>query len=402
MRIAQVSPYDFSAPGGVQEHIRHLSAHLRSFGHDVWVLAPASADVDDPDNHLLRVSETIVPVPFSGSIAPITLSPRVYRRVKSILKRYQFQIIHLHEPLTPLLPLAVLRHSKAINVGTFHAYRESHAVYDHAKRFLSPFMNRLDGKIAVSPAARDAVAQYFPDLYEVIPNGIDFERFGGPQVAPLATYRDAMANVLFVGRLEKRKGFKYLLEAFVKVKAARPDTRLLVVGGFDRDDRAPHVYFCREHRLHGVKFIGYAPFELIPSYYRTADVFCAPSTGFESFGIVLLEAMAAGVPIVASDIPGYRSVMTHGREGLLVPPGNPDALAEAILRLLADPDLRSRMAESGRQTAQTYDWDRVARRIEGYYEQLVARHRATGDPEARSERSLRELAARVSGWFDPR
>jgi phosphatidyl-myo-inositol alpha-mannosyltransferase len=402
MRIAQVSPYDISATGGVQEHIRHLSTHLRLLGHVVWVIAPASADLDDPDRHILRVSETIVEIPFSGSIAPITLSPQVYRRVKSILKRYQFDIVHLHEPLTPLLPLAVLRHSKAVNVGTFHAYRESHAVYEYSKRFLSPFMNRLDGKIAVSLAAHDAISQYFPDHYEIIPNGINFMDFSGPHVDPITTYQDGRSNILFVGRLEKRKGFKYLLEAFVKIKAIRPEVSLLVVGGYDRDDRTPHVQFCRENRLHGVRFIGYVVSELVPSYYRTADVFCAPSTGFESFGIVLLEAMAAGVPIVASDIPGYRSVMTHGREGLLVPPGNSDALAEAILQLLGNPSLRRQMAECGRETARNYDWGRVARHVEAYYEQLIALRLASDDADARTERSVRELAVRVSNWFDPR
>jgi phosphatidyl-myo-inositol alpha-mannosyltransferase len=348
------------------------------------------------------VSDTIVPIPYGGSIAPITLSPRVYRRVKTILRRYRFDIIHLHEPMTPLLALAVLRHSKAINVGTFHAYRESHALYGRSKRLLLPFMNRLDGKIAVSQAALDAVAQYYPNHYEVIPNGIDFEAFGGPQVAPLVDYEDNGANVLFVGRLEKRKGFRYLLEAFPQIKAAQPDTELLVVGGYDRDDRAPYVQFCREQRLHGVRFIGYVTSESMPSYYRAADVFCAPSTGFESFGIVLLQAMAAGVPIVASDIAGYRSVMTHGREGLLVPPGDADALAKAVLQLLNNPDLRRRMAACGRETARKYDWDRVARQVEAYYAQLVAQREANGDGDARAERSMRELAARVSNWFDPR
>jgi len=371
-------------------------------GHQVWILAPSSADEDVLEANVIKVSGTVVPVPFSGSIARITVSPRVYRRVKSILRDYQFDIVHIHEPMTPVLPLAVLRHSKAVNVATFHAYRESHAGYEYGRRLLEPFFNHLDGRIAVSPAARDLVARYFPGEYVIIPNGIDVERFGHPLIRPIEHYMDGRPNILFVGRLEKRKGFEYLIKAFVRVKAAVPGVRLLVVGAFEKDDKAPYVQFARRHGLHEVRFIGYVSADEIPRYYRTAHVFCAPSTGFESFGIVLLEAMAAGTPIVASDIPGYRSVLTHGREGLLVKPGDDVALADALIRLLRDPQERARMSAAGRATAQNYAWDKVTRQVLNYYEELLSRRRSEVDAEERAERSLRELAARVSGWFDPR
>jgi phosphatidylinositol alpha-mannosyltransferase len=371
-------------------------------GHQVWILAPSSGDEDVLEANVIKVSGMVVPVPFSGSIARITVSPRAYRRVKNILKEYRFDIIHIHEPMMPLLPLAVLRHSKAVNVGTFHAYRESHPGYEYGKRLLEPFFNRLDGKIAVSPAARDLVAHYFPGEYVIIPNGIDVERFGSRTVRPIERYMDGRPNILFVGRLEKRKGFEYLLRAFVQVKVAVPGVRLLVVGAFDKEDKAPYVQFARKHGLHEVRFIGYVSSDDIPRYYRTAHVFCAPSTGFESFGIVLLEAMAAGVPIVASKIPGYCHVLTDGREGLMVEPGDPEALAQALIWLLRHPGERARMGAAGRQTAQEYDWCKIARQVVGYYDELLTRRRTEAEAQERAERSLRELAARVSGWFDPR
>lgn len=403
MKIAQVSPYDYSYAGGVQEHIRHLDRHLRARGHEVWILVASSADEDEFQDNIIKVSGAVWPVPYSGSIARITLSPRVYRRVKGILRTMAFDIVHIHEPIVPLLPLAVLRHSKAVNVGTFHAYRDSHAAYELAKPLLEPFFNRLDGKIAVSPAARDAVAHYFPGDYVIIPNGIEFERFASPRVEPLPHLMDGKLNVLFVGRLEKRKGFRHLLSAFRYVKAAVPNARLIVVGDYSRAEKAPFVYYAREEHIRDVKFVGYAESAEIPRYYRSAHVFCAPSTGFESFGIVLLEAMAAGVPIVASDIPGYRTVLTDGAEGFLVPPGDEPALAGAIIRLLQNAELRARLGAHGQQTAKCYDWARITGQIEAYYNELLERRRIErqvgADP---AERSLRELVARVSGWFDPR
>ncbi|HID86390.1 MAG TPA: glycosyltransferase family 1 protein [Anaerolineae bacterium] len=402
MKIAQVSPYDYPYPGGVQEHIHYLDKHLRRLGHEVWILAPSSADEDELQGNVIKVSGAVHPLPFSGSVARVSLSPRVYHRVKRILREGQFDIVHLHEPMSPILPLAVLRHSKAINVGTFHAYRESHAIYEYGKRLFEPFFERLDGRIAVSEAALDTVARYFPGEYTIIPNGIDVERFGGPSVEPLPRYMDGKLNILFVGRLEKRKGFRYLLRAFPYVKAALPQARLLVVGAYDKDDKKPFVRYARRHRLRDVKFIGYAPAEEIPRYYRTAHLFCAPSTGFESFGIVLLEAMASGVPIVASDIPGYRCVLTHGREGLLVEPESERALAEAIIRLLRDPDLCQWMGQQGRAKACQYSWEKIARRVLDYYEELLVRRRSDVREQARAERSFRELAAKVSGWLDPR
>src|SRR5205085_5010440 len=176
----------------------------------------------------------------------------------------------------------------------------------------------------------------------IVPNGIDPERFSTPDVKPIEKFDDEKLNVLFVGRLDKRKGFRYLLGAFRRIKAQVPEARLIVVGAYAREDKNKYVRFARKHGLRDVKFVGYVSNEELPRYYRSAHIFCAPSTGFESFGLVLLEAMASSVPIVASDIPGYRQVVTHGHEGLLVPAKDEVALAEAIIGLLRSPVQRVR------------------------------------------------------------
>jgi len=371
VRIALVTPYDYPYPGGVTEHIASLDRIFRRWGHDVWVLAASTRDEDELDHNVLKVGGGVVPLPTSGSVARISLSPRIYRRVKTILREKDFDIIHLHEPMMPVLPLVVLRHSRSINVGTFHAFRENgNPGYEYGRHLLQPFFDRLHARIAVSEAARDAVARYFPGPYTIVPNGIDYERFSDG-IAPLPPYNDGRPTILFLGRLEKRKGFQYLLEAFAQVRLLVPDARLLVAGAYSKEDKEPFVLQARRDGIHGVHFIGYVPEDLKPRLFHSCDICCAPSTGFESFGIVLLEAMAAGRPLVASNIPGYRCVMTDEREGLLVEPEDPQALAAALIRLLRDPDLRARMGAMGRETARNFTWEKVAGQVLDLYTALL-------------------------------
>ena len=380
MKIALVSPYDYPYPGGVVRHIFYLDKEFRRLGHDIRIIAACSDDVGDVPPQVIKVSGSIAHIPFAGSVARITLSPRIYRRVKKILKREQFDVIHLHEPLTPTLPLAVLRHvplsPQSVVVGTFHAYRESmHPGYDYAKLLFEPFFGRLDGRIAVSEAVREYLTPYFPGDYRIIPNGIDLERFSDPALRSIEQFDDGKLNILFVGRLEKRKGFKYLLQAFAQVKQAVPEARLMVVGAYDKEDKEPFVLYARQHRLRDVRFIGQVSEDDLPRYYRTCHVFCAPSTGFESFGIILLEAMAAGRPIVASDIDGYRGVLADGEEGLLVQPEDERRLADALVRLLKDPALRERMGRQGQAKAANYVWQKVAQQVLDYYRELLEKKR---------------------------
>jgi len=372
MKIALVTPYEYPYPGGVTEHVSHLDHWFREWGHEVKIIAPCSEDAGSVEDNVIRISKSITSVPFSGSVSRITLSPRIYRPVKRILKQEQFDVIHLHEPLMPTVPLFVLRHSKTVNVGTFHAYREKrHLALETIHPMLQPLVDKLDAKICVSEAARELISRYFPGHYMIIPNGIDVQHFGGPHVQPIEKYNDGRPNILFVGRLEKRKGFRYLMRAYPYIVEAIPDARLIVVGAYDKEGKEPFVRYARMHHLSSVKFVGRVSPAELPRYYRTCDVFCAPSTGFESFGIVLLEAMAAGKPIVATNIPGYRNILDDGQEGLLVEPENEHALADAVIGLLRNPSLRREMSERGRRKAARYDWPIIARQILELYQQLV-------------------------------
>jgi phosphatidylinositol alpha-mannosyltransferase len=368
VKVALVSPYDYPYPGGVTEHVQHLEREFTQRGHIVKIIAPSSSNQDMLERNVYRVGG-IVAFSGSGSSVRITLSPRAYRRIKSILADEQFDIVHCHEPLMPLLPLVVLRHSKAVNIGTFHAYRESHAGYYYGRRILQRVMGRLHGRICVSTASLELVQRYFPGDYRIIPNGVDLDAFGSSHIQPLPQYDDGRLNILFLGRMDGRKGFPYLLNAFVAVQKRIPTARLIVAGGYTEEDIAPYRRQVAEKNMRDVVFVGRVSSADKPRYYQSCHVFCAPSTGFESQGIVLLEAMATGRALVASDIPGYRSVITDGQEGLLVPPRNEAALAAALIRLLESPGLRSEFGQRGRQQAQRYSWQRVSSEILAYYEE---------------------------------
>jgi phosphatidyl-myo-inositol alpha-mannosyltransferase len=398
VKLALVSPYDFAYPGGVTEHVAHLAEQFLARGHDVHIVAPSSDDEAEPissiDAPIHRIGR-VVSIPANGSVARITLSLRSYLQAKRLLQEEQFDLIHLHEPMMPALPLTVLRHSTATNVGTFHAFRNTPLTYFYGKPILRPFFRKLHGHIAVSSAARDFVGEYFRADYRVIPNGIDFPRFN-TRYPPLEQLADGRPTVLFVGRLEKRKGLKFLLRAWPKVLERQPNARLVVVGR-GRPLEGYRRFAARQGwSPSDVVFAGYVAAEDLPRYYQSCDVFCAPNTGQESFGIVLLEAMAAGAPIVASDIPGYRDVVSDGEQGLLVEPKNPGAIADAVLRLLANPELRANMRRTGQDNARAYDWPRVATEVLDYYFEVLARREAEPEPQRVRFARVRRMAGMLT------
>ncbi len=368
MKIAMVSPYDFTWPGGVTAHVAQLARELGRSGHEVKVLAPHSPSREFQDADLLVPLGRSVPLPSGGSIARVSLSWWLYPKVRALLKKEQFDIIHLHEPMAPILPLCVLEFSKSVNVGTFHASYARQHLYRFTSPIIKRWQQRLHGQIAVSPAARRYVNNTFPGDYEIIPNGIDFKHFSA-NVAPLPQYQDGKLNILFVGRLEKRKGLRYLLEAYSKLKWEIPNIRLIVVGPGNPDKESYRI--LSSHNLQDVDFVGKVAYDELPRYYASADIFCSPATGAESFGIVLLEAMSAGKPVIASDIEGFRGVMTDGEHGLLVPKKDSDALADALGKLARDPELRSKLGGQGNRTAEDYRWEVVAGRVEKYYNKCL-------------------------------
>lgn len=369
MKIAQVSPYDYFHPGGVSEHIGHLRTEFIRLGHEVTVLAPRSQKGGlEIGDGFYGIGRTVV-IPGNGSRVRLTFDVTLYAAVKDLMQREKFDVVHLHEPLTPVLPYMVVLNSRAVNVATFHAFRGTNPWYTAFKPYMSFVLGRLDARLAVSEPAREMISQYFDGPYDIVPNGISLDLYND-RVEPFPWAFDGTPRILFVGRFnETRKGFKYLLRALPLIQQQFPNARLLVVGTGE-----PEKFdgLMERERVHGVDFIGFVSREELPRYYASCDLFCAPSIHGESFGIVLLEAAATGRPVVATNIPGYASVLTNEREALLVEPRDPQALALAIVRVLADETLRRRLAMCAQETVAQYAWPKVAGRVLAKYEEAAA------------------------------
>ena len=371
MRLLLVSPYDFPYPGGVTEHVTNLDREFRRRGHDVSIMAPSSAsDVEEQFPNFHRVGTRIVPLPVNQSTARLTLSPALLPRVRRFLDEHEFDIIHLQEALLPALPLTVLRHSQTINVGTFHAARKSALFYRTTRPLIRRLQRKLHGKIAVSETARDLVYRSYKGEYRIIPNGINVDSYGA-DVEPFAHLTDGKFNILFVGRLEKRKGLMYLLRAMSLVQQLRPQTRLIVVGGSRSGRKAAYQRQVDEMALQNVLFEGFVSDQDKLRYLKSSHAFCSPALGGESQGVVLLEAMAAGLPVVASDIAGYRSVLLDGEGALLIPPKDHVALARNLMRLIDNATKREHLIAFGLHRARDFAWDKIAQRVLDYYDELL-------------------------------
>ena len=373
MKIGLVCPYIYPESGGVAQHVRFLYENLRLRGHDVRILTASHGPQRASEGDILRIGVGFS-MPTNGSVGTLTFSPRYIGQVKTLLAREQFDLLHFHEPFVPFLSLFLLRESRSVNIATFHAYAGFSPSYEFGSRVMRRYASRLDGRIAVSAAARHFIDRFFPGDYKVIPNGVDVGRFAN--AVPVARWQDGTPNVLFVGRHEPRKGLLDLLKAHRIMRKMGYENRLLVVGSGPQEREARRYVATRG--LQGVEFLGRVSDAEKAQLFRTADVFASPATGGESFGIVLLEAMAAGAPIVASDIHGYKGVVRRGREGLLVPPHDPRDLAVAIARLLDDPLLRAEMSAAGRERAEAFSWPRVTAKVEDYYGFVIRRLAATG------------------------
>ena len=373
LKIALVSPYDFAFKGGVVSHVVSLGNELSDRGHDVKILAPCSdpEQVETGEVELIPFGRSI-PVPTAGSISRISFSVWHRPRLRATLENEEFDVVHLHEPLMPMFALMCCFLAKAPKVGTFHAYNESRASgYTFWKPVLARAASRLDGRIAVSEPARDFANRYFPGDYTVIPNGIDVERFGKPTPWPALMDRDK-TNILFVGRMgEKRKGLRYLLGAYSTLKWEFPDLRLVIVGPGEPD---PASYLTMgERAINDVVFTGPVSDDELPGYYQAADIFCTPATGKESFGYVVVEAMAAGTPVVATSIPGFSGVMRDGEQGFLVEPNSEESIADALRILILDRSLRQRLGADARTWAQQYRWNSLAESVIDSYRAAIQR-----------------------------
>src|SRR3954462_9838787 len=373
MKIGLVSPYVYPLPGGVTQHVRYLYENLRLRGHDVRILTSSHGLQRASEGDVIRIGKGFS-VPTNGSVGTLTFSLRFVQQVRDVLERERFDLLHFHEPFVPFLSLVLLRQSTSVNIATFHAYAGFSPSYEFGSRVLRGYADRLHGRIAVSAAARHFIDRYFPGDYKVIPNGVDVARFAN--AVPIARWQDGTPNVLFVGRHEPRKGLLDLLKAHRVLRRSGERSRLLIVGSGPQEREARRYVATRG--LNGVEFLGRVSDAEKAQLYKTADVYVSPATGGESFGIVLLEAMAAGAPIVASDIHGYKGVVRRGREGLLVPPHEPQELARAGARLLDDPIMGVEMSAAGRRRAEEFSWPHVTAKVEDYYGFVIRRLAATG------------------------
>jgi phosphatidylinositol alpha-mannosyltransferase len=376
MKIGLVSPYDWSYPGGVRDHIMHLAEEFQAMGHEIRILTPASGPQRKiAEKYIYKLAGWTTPIPANGSIARIAaFDPRAAMRVRNVLQREHFDILHVHEPLAPGLSLAALRYARCPTIGTFHAASQVsltstlNLAYASTMPFSRPYMRRLQGRIAVSTAAERFISHFFPAEYRIIPNGVNLVRLLDHR-QPLPELMDDKKNILFLGRFEKRKGAKYLIRAIPAIRARHPNTRFIFVG---EGKLRPGFQRYVEHQGWGdVIFTGYVSDELKWRYLASADIFCSPAIGGESLGIVLLEAMAAGVPIVASGIEGYATVIRDGADGLLTAPRNSTDLAMAIRQLLTHEALRTRLILAGQNKVQNYAWPHVANQILAYYQELL-------------------------------
>ncbi|MCK4330109.1 glycosyltransferase family 4 protein [candidate division WOR-3 bacterium] len=359
MKILMVSDLYYPHTGGVSEHIYHLSCELIKKGHCVTVMAPHMTGEEDTVEipPVARVGKAI-PILANRSHSQVAVAWDIQKQVNDVLES-GFDIIHIHS-FVPVLPILALKHSNTRNVITVHAAYEKSLPYTASKRYLLRYFNKLHARIAVSKVAENSLSMFFPGRYKIIPNGVDINRFN-PDVKPLPEF-EGRFNILFVGRFEPRKGLRYLLSAFHIIKRQVPWARLIVVGSgrFEVPKRYTDDIILRRC-VHS---------SLIPSYYTSADVFCSPATGNESFGIVLIEAMACGIPVVASSIAGYRCVIKNGENGILAENRNPQAIASAIIGLARDRITREELGKRGRQFATSFSWDKITNKVEEVYNSL--------------------------------
>jgi phosphatidylinositol alpha-mannosyltransferase len=378
LKIGIVSPYGYPHPGGVNEHVRFSYEAMRRLGHDVWIITSKYGKERENEGHIIRLG-TGWAFPANGSVGRVTLGWRFKQQARELLDAERFDILHFHEPFVPFLSPTILEASRTVNIGTFHAFGGFSPSYWFGRRFAGDLASRLHGRIAVSGAARHFISRYFPGEYRIIPNGVDLDRFA--EAEPYEELRDGTLNILFLGRLEERKGFIYLLKAYHRLRKRHVDARLLVVGAGPK--LREYKRYVGLRGIRDVEFLGRVTDEQKVRYFASADIYCAPNTGQESFGIVLLEAMAAGVPIVASDIHGFKRVVERNVQGLLVEPRNPRALAAALYTLATDADLRHRMGDAGRERAPEYSWDRVTERVIEFYREVRTAALVAGDVTSR-------------------
>ncbi|GAA2308114.1 glycosyltransferase family 4 protein [Streptomyces kunmingensis] len=375
MRIGIVCPYSWDVPGGVQFHIRDLAEHLIALGHEVSVLAPA--DDETPLPPYVVSAGRAVPVPYNGSVARLNFGFLSAARVRRWLHDGAFDVIHIHEPASPSLGLLTCWAAQGPIVATFHTSNPRSRAMIAAYPILQPALEKISARIAVSEYARRTLVEHLGGDAVVIPNGVDVDFFA--RAEPKAEWRSGPTaearggTIGFIGRIdEPRKGLPVLMKALPKILAERPETRLLVAG---RGDEEEAVASLPKEMRERVEFLGMVSDVDKARLLRSVDVYVAPNTGGESFGIILVEAMSAGAPVLAADLDAFAQVLDQGAAGELFTNEDADALAGAALRLLADPERRTELRERGSKHVRRFDWSTVGADILSVYETVT--HGAT-------------------------
>lgn len=387
MRIGVVCPYTFDVPGGVQAHVRELADALLHRGHEVSVLAPSDGEIELPP--YVEPAGRAIPVRFNGAVARLQFGPRSAARVRRWVREGGFDVLHLHEPLIPSLSLLACWAANGPIVATFHADMGRSRVLSGVQAILQPSLEKITARIAVSEHARDTIVHHLGGDAVLIPNGVTVRSFAGSDLLP---GWGGPGEVLgFLGRLdEPRKGLTVLLAAFARLAERRPGLRLLLAGPGDADVVDKEIPAALRGRVSVLGAIAEADKARM---FRSADVFVAPNIGGESFGVILLESMAAGTPVLASDLDAFRTVLDGGAAGAMFRKGDPNDLARAAAALLDDPARRAQLVARGRQVVQRYDWDTVVRDVLSVYGTVVR----PGSPVREDRRSrLTGRTGRVS------
>ena len=364
-RIGIVTQAYHPTVGGVTEHVDATARVLRSRGHDVTVIT-SRHDAAVPEASVVRLGRNWS-LRYNGAENNMTVGLGLAEELGEALARGRFDLLHVHCPIAPTLPLLAIRLARVPVVGTFHSV-SSDLPYRLFGSWLTPFYRRLRRALAVSEAAREYIGRHFDGPVDIVPNGVDLSRFR-PGIAAAVPREDDEPTILYVGRFDPRKGLPELVEACTILARDGVPFRLLLVG--DGALRGTIERMASRGPLQGrVRFEGRVGNDRLPAYYASADVFCSPARGGESFGLVLLEAMACGVPVVATDLPGYRTVVTPDLDGEIVAPRDPVGLAAGLGRLLRDPRRRARLRAHGLERARRFGWESVVDRLEAVYDSI--------------------------------
>ncbi len=373
-KIGLVSEYFYPHLGGITEHVYYYARELLRRGFEVTLFTGYQGE--DPGIpplsglKIVRLGRSI-PIFSNHSFAKVTLGWNIGAKIQAALRDHPVDILHIHSATMPMLPLLFQKYSRTTTIGTLHTYFDSSLFYRLFHRPIQGYLDALDGIIAVAPSCISAMQRYFTfeaGSYRVIPNGVDIDWFSKPS-GRLEKHAAPRPTVLFLGRLDPRNGLDILLQAFPIVLQSIPHARLIIAG--DGPLRAMYEEQAKAYLNRSVFFDGPIR-DLRPDYFAASTVFCYPATK-ASFGITLLEAMAAGTPVVATDNCGFRDVIDSGKTGLLVPQDNPAALAKALTDVLGNPVLAHSLAARARAKVEAFSWSSVTDQILAYYDEILSR-----------------------------